>query len=201
MATQQNIGLLRLRMALWGLVVIVGIGATILYLVRPPERPVGLFGGDFSLQSTKGGTFDQNDLKGAPSLIFFGYTFCPDVCPTTLVESTAWRQTLNLTPDELRIVFVSVDPERDTLDLLKEYLTAFDSEVIGLTGTLDEVEKAKKAFGIYSKKVDDASSTEYLVDHTASVFMIGDDGKFEGTISFGEAKETALAKVRKLTGS
>lgn len=200
MANTQNSGLSRLRMILWGLVVIAGIGATILYLVRPPERPVGLFGGDFSLQSTAGGTFDQDDLKGTPSLMFFGYTYCPDVCPTTLVESTSWREELNLTSNDLRIIFVSVDPERDTLELLQNYLSAFSSPVIGLTGPLENVEEAKKAFGIYSKKVEDASSTEYLVDHTASLFLIGDDGRFEGTISYGESRETALAKVKKLIG-
>lgn len=202
MAAQQSSGLSRLRMFLWGMVIITGIGATVLYMVRPPERPIGLFGGNFELQSTAGGTFTQDDLKGTPSLIFFGYTFCPDVCPTTLAESTAWRQALDLSTDDLRLIFVSVDPERDTLEALTDYLGGFHSPVIGLTGkTMVEVEEAKKAFGIYSAKVEDASSTDYLIDHTASVFLIGEDGRFEGTISFGEERDTAIAKIRKLVGT
>ncbi len=197
---KETSGLARLRFILWGLVVIVGLGATVLYLVRPPERPVGLYGGTFSLSATTGGTFTQNDLKGVPSLIFFGYTYCPDVCPTTLAESTGWRQRLNLTPDGLRIIFVTVDPERDTLEALTTYLSGFGGQVIGLTGTEAEVEATKKAFGVISEKVVNESSTEYLVNHTASVFMIDADGRFDGTIAYGEPTDTALAKVSKLTG-
>jgi len=194
-----NTGLARIRLILWGLVVIVGIAATVLYLVRPPERPLGLFGGNFALEATTGGTFTQADLKGTPSLIFFGYTYCPDVCPTTLAESTGWRQALGLTPDDLRIIFVTVDPERDTLEALQSYLSGFGEPVIGLTGTETQVEEAKKAFGVFSEKVEDDSSTEYLVSHTASLFMIDADGRFDGTIAYGEATATALDKVRKLT--
>lgn len=188
----------RLRLILWGLVVLVGVVATLIYVFKPPERPLGLFGGSFSLQTTDGTPFTETDLVGAPALMFFGYTFCPDVCPTTLAESTGWRETLGLTPDELRIIFVSVDPERDTPEALASYLSAFSSPVTGVTGSLDEIEKAKKAFGVFSERVEDASSTEYLIDHTASVFLIGADGKFEGTISFGEDRKTAIGKIERL---
>lgn len=193
--------IVRLRMVLWALVVVAGIGATLLYVIRPPERPVGLFGGEFALQSTQGGTFTQADLVGTPSLMFFGFTFCPDVCPTTLFETTSWRSELGLTPDDLRLIFASVDPERDTLENLELYLSAFDTPVIGLTGSLENVENAKKAFGVYSAIVDDPTATEYLIDHTASVFLIGADGRFEGTISYGENRDTALAKIRNLMES
>lgn len=188
----------RVRLGLWGLVVVVGIIASFVYFFIPPERPVGLFGGSFVLEATDGSAFTENNLKGTPSLIFFGYTFCPDVCPTTLAESTGWRQQLDLDQDDLRIIFVTVDPERDTAEALASYLTAFGSPVIGLRGTAQQTKDAKAAFGVFSQRVEDASSTEYLVDHTASVFMIGADGKFEGTISFGEARDTALGKIKKL---
>lgn len=200
MAQNSSKLLTRMRYILWGFVVVVGIGATALYVFRPPERPVGLFGGEFELSSTQGGTFSEQDLRGTPSLVFFGYTYCPDVCPTTLAESTQWRQTLDLSPDDLRIIFVTVDPERDTLDSLETYLSAFPGEVVGLRGDDDATEQAKKAFGVYSAKVEDASSTEYLVDHTASVFLINQDGSFEGTIAFGEDRDTALGKIEKLVG-
>lgn len=198
MAETQNTGLSRLRMILWGLVIIVGVGATLLYFIRPPERPVGLFGGTFTLQSTEGGDFTQDDLRGVPTLIFFGYTFCPEVCPTTLAESTSWRNTLGLTSEDLRLIFVSVDPKRDTIATMQEYLGIFGSPIIGLTGTDVEVEKAKKAFGVFSKISDDDSSTEYLIDHTASLFMLNEDGQFQGTIAFGEATQTAIEKVKRL---
>ena len=200
MASEQTSNMARLRMVLWGLVIVAGIAATVLYVFFPPQRPVGLFGGEFTLQSTRGGEFTQADLRGTPSLIFFGYTFCPDVCPTTLAESTGWRESLGLTEDDLRLIFVTVDPERDTVENLEQYLSIFGSPVIGLSGTPEQTEAAKKAFGVYSEKVEDASSTEYLVNHTASVFLIDADGQFEGTIAYGEQRDTALEKVRKLLG-
>lgn len=188
----------KIRMALWALVVLVGISATVMYFVRPPERPVGLFGGAFTLESTQGGTFTEADLIGTPSIIFFGYTFCPDVCPTTLAESAGWRAALNLSTDQLRTIFVTVDPERDTIESLKTYLSAFDNYTIGLRGDAEQTEAAKKAFGVFSQKNESADSTEYLVDHTASVFLINAKGNFEGTISFGESQATAIEKIKNL---
>lgn len=187
-----------LRMALWGLVILVGLGATALYLLRPPQQPIGLFGGEFSLSSTTGDVFTQEDLVGTPSLVFFGYTFCPDVCPTTLYESTGWRTQLGLTAKDLRIIFVSVDPERDTIDTLKTYLSSYAPDIIGLSGTDAQTEAAKKAFGVFSEKTNDGSTTDYLVNHTASVFLIDRNGHFQGTISYGEAADTAKAKISRL---
>lgn len=189
-----------LRMTLWGLVILVGVVATAVYLLRPPPQPIGLFGGKFSLPSTTGQVFSEQDLVGTPSLVFFGYTFCPDVCPTTLYESTGWRKQLGLTAKDLRIIFVSVDPKRDTIDTLKSYLSSFSPDIIGLSGSETETTAAKKAFGVYSKKTTDASSTDYLVDHTASVFLIDRNGHFQGTISYGEAADTAKAKISRLVG-
>lgn len=191
----------KLRMGLWIAVVIAGVLATFIYVFRPPERPLGLSGAAFELASTQGGTFTEQDLRGTPSLIFFGYTFCPDVCPTSLAESTAWRNELGLSPDDLRIIFVTVDPERDLLENLKVYAEAFDPSVIALRGNAEQTDAVKSAFGVYSARVDDPEATEYLVDHTASMYMIGADGSFEGTISYGEDHATALGKIRRLTGA
>ncbi len=130
-----NTTLRNFRIVLWALVAVAAIGATALYFVRPPQRPLGVTGQEFALASSQGGSFTQNDLKGTPSLIFFGYTFCPDVCPTTLAETTAWRSQLGLTPEQLRIIFVSVDPERDTPDMVKSYVEGFDPSVIGSWAT------------------------------------------------------------------
>lgn len=195
----QNPKILRnFRIVLWGLVLLVAIGATGLYLFKPPARPLGVTGQAFELASTKGGAFSQDDLKGKPSLVFFGYTFCPDVCPTTLAETTAWRAALNLTPDDLRIIFVSVDPGRDTLDKVKNYVEGFDPSIIGLVGDQAQTDNAKKAFGVFSEITGDASDPYYLVDHTALVYLMGADGSYSGNVSYAEAGETALGKIKRL---
>lgn len=187
------------RIVLWTLVAIVALGATALYLFRPPARPLGITGQAFALNSTKGGAFTQDDLKGVPSLIFFGYTYCPDVCPTTLAETTAIRAELGLTPDQLRIIFVSVDPERDTLDMVKSYVEGFDPSIIGLVGSsLEQTENAKAAFGVFSEKVGEPGDPYYTVNHTALTFLVKADGTFQGTIAYEEPKDTAIAKVKRL---
>ena len=186
------------RIVLWVLVAVAAIAATALYAFRPPQRPLGVTGQEFALASTKGGSFTQNDLAGTPSLVFFGYTFCPDVCPTTLAETTAWRSQLGLSEEDLRIIFVTVDPERDTAEMVKSYVEGFDPTVIGLVGSPEETEKAKAAFGVFSEKSGDVDSEFYLVDHTALTFLIDDDGSFEGTIAYEEVSDTALAKIERL---
>ncbi|WP_127752236.1 SCO family protein [Devosia sp. 1566] len=196
--SQSPKSLRRFRIALWSLVVVVAFAATMLYLFRPPARPLGLTGREFALESTQGGSFTQNDLRGTPSLVFFGYTFCPDVCPTTLAETTAWRQQLGLSPEDLRIIFVTVDPERDTLETVKGYVEGYDPSIIGLVGSPEATEDAKAAFGVFSEKSGEPNDPYYLVDHTASTFLINADGSFDGTVAYGEAAETAVAKVKRL---
>ena len=188
------------RIVLWALVAVVAIGATALYLFRPPARPLGVTGQSFELASTQGGTFTQDSLKGVPSLIFFGYTFCPDVCPTTLAETTAWREQLDLTPEQLRIIFVTVDPARDDLDTVKGYVEGFDPSIIGLVGDETQTNAVKAAFGVFGEKAEGSAADDpyYLVDHTALTFLIGADGSFEGTVAYEEPQETAIAKVKRL---
>ena len=188
------------RIILWGLVAVVALGATALYLFRPPARPLGVTGQEFALASTQGGTFTQDDLRGTPSLIFFGYTFCPDVCPTTLAETTAWRSQLGLSPEELRIIFVTVDPARDTLDVVKGYVEGFDPSIIGLVGDEEQTDAIKAAFGAFGERAEGFAADDpyYLVDHTALTFLIGADGAFEGTVSYEEAQDVAVAKVKRL---
>ena len=187
------------RIILWALVAVVAIGATTLFIVRPPSRPLGVTGQEFALNSTKGGAFTQDELRGTPSLVFFGFTFCPDVCPTTLAETTAWRSELGLSEDDLRIIFVSVDPERYTLAMVKDYVEGFDPSIIGLVASsLEQTENIKKAFGVFSEKVGEPGDPNYLVNHTALTFLIDEDGSFEGTVAYEEDRETALAKVKRL---
>src|SRR5690606_23269972 len=178
---------------LWMLVAVAAIGATWLYVFRPPQRPLGLNGQSFALSSTQGGTFTEKDLVGTPTLIFFGYTFCPDVCPTTLAETTAWRARLGLSDDDLRIIFVSVDPERDTVAKVKEYVEGFDESVVGLVAAgLEQNENIKRAFGVFSEKTGEPGDDFYLVNHTAMSFLLDKDGVFKSTIAYGEDSKSAL---------
>ncbi|ODT79633.1 MAG: hypothetical protein ABS76_18810 [Pelagibacterium sp. SCN 64-44] len=189
------------RIILWALVGVVAIAATALYLFQPPARPLGVTGQAFALNSTKGGAFTQDDLRGTPSMIFFGYTYCPDVCPTTLAETTAWRAQLGVSADELRIIFVTVDPERDTLDMVRDYVEGFDPTIIGLVGhDLTQTENVKRAFGVFSEKVGEPDDPYYLVNHTALTFLIDKDGAFRGTIAYEEASDTAIGKLKLLLG-
>jgi len=194
-------GIALFRIVLWAMVVVVGLAAGALYFMKPPVAPVGLTGTPFTLQSTAGGQFTEANLKGTPTLMFFGYTFCPDVCPTTLAELSALRQQLNIAPKDLQIVFATVDPARDTVKQLTTYLSGFGTPIIGLTGTDAQVEAAKAAFGIYSKKGPDDGTGSYLVDHTATVFLLGRKGEFEGTIAFGEDQKAEADKIKRLIGT
>ena len=186
------------RIVLWALVAVVAIGATAMVIFRPPARPLGVTGQEFALASTAGGTFTQADLRGKPSMVFFGYTFCPDVCPTTLAETTALRSQLGLTADDVRIIFVTVDPERDTFDAVKGYVEGFDPSIIGLVGDETETSNVKAAFGAFSEKRGEPGDPYYLVDHTALVYLIKADGTFQGTISYEESSDMALGKLKRL---
>jgi protein SCO1/2 len=186
------------RLVLWALVAVVAIGATALYFLRPPAQPLGLNGQPFTLTATTGETFTQEDLRGTPSLMFFGFTNCPDVCPTTLAETSMWKDRLDLDADDLRVIFVTVDPERDTLEGVRGYLAGWDSSIIGLVGSEAETERVKAAFGVFSEKVGEGEF--YNVNHTASVYLIGADGGFRGTIAYEEGTDSALAKIERLIG-
>lgn len=193
-------GIARFRIVLWTLVVVAALGATALFVFRPPIAPIGISGKPFALESTQGGTFTEANLKGTPSLMFFGYTFCPDVCPTTMAESVEWKDELGLKAEQLRTIFVTIDPERDTKALLADYLGAFDPTIIGLVGDAEQTAAVKASFGIVAEKAKADAAGNYLVNHTASVFLIGKDGSFQGTIAYGEDKASAIAKIKRLVG-
>jgi protein SCO1/2 len=136
-------------------------------------------------------------LKGKPYAIFFGFTHCPDVCPTTLFEMSEALTRLGSDGDKLRFVFVTVDPARDTPELLSEYLGAFDPRIVGLTGSEEEIAATAKAFHIFFQKVPGANG-EYSMEHSASVMLMDAEGKFVGTISYGEDIDQRLSKLKQL---
>lgn len=188
----------RFRIVLWSLVAVAAAGAIALYVLRPPAGAGAVSGSDFAMESTKGGTFTQADLKGTPSLVFFGYTYCPDVCPTTLAESMGWREDTGVGYDRMRTILVTVDPERDTKDVLANYIGAFDENIIGLTGTQQQTEAIKASFGVYSEKGETDATGGYIMNHTATVFLLDGDGNLASTIAYGENTATAEAKIKRL---
>lgn len=162
------------------------------------EQPViAKFGSDFNLVKTDGTPINGKDFRGRPHLVFFGFTNCPEICPTTLFEATNWMDTLGSQANNLDIYFITVDPERDTPDFLAEYLAPFDKRIIGLSGTVEEIDKAAKSYHVYYKKVK-LNDGDYTVDHTASIFMMKADGSFMGTIAYQENEETVLDKLKRL---
>jgi protein SCO1/2 len=151
----------------------------------------------FTLTDQLGRTVTERDMLGKPAMVFFGFTYCPEVCPTTLADITTLLGDLGKNADKLGVYFVTVDPARDTPDELNKYLASFDPRIRGLTGTAADVDGIAKAFGIYYKRVD-IDGGSYTIDHTASIVLVDAHGRFAGTISYQEAKAAALAKLRRL---
>ena len=157
------------------------------------------YGAPFQLTDQSGAPTTEAVLRGRPNALFFGFTHCPDVCPTTLYELAGYQKALKAEGRDLGIVFVTVDPERDTPDILRTYVGSLAGDVTALTGDPAQVEAMLKGFGIYAKKVPQAEG--YTMDHTASVLLLDRDGSFKGTIAYGENPDTAKAKLERLTAS
>ncbi|MEZ5776280.1 MAG: SCO family protein [Hyphomicrobiaceae bacterium] len=162
-------------------------------------RPIPAIGGPFTLIDQNGRTVTRNDLLGHPAVMAFGYTYCPDVCPTTLTRMTRWIAALGPTADRMSFSFVTVDPARDTPDALKDYLSSFDPHIRGLTGSENEIAGTLKAYRVFARKVP-SSDGSYTMDHTAGVYLIDAAGRFRNVISFEEDDAHALEKLRKLAG-
>ena len=154
-------------------------------------------GGPFTLVDVHGAAVTQRDFRGKPSAIFFGYTHCPDVCPTTLLDLTELMKALGADADKLHVAFVTVDPERDTPARLADYLSSFDPRIRGLTGTEAQIAAVAKAYHVYYARVPDGHGG-YAMDHSASVFLMNADGGFAGAMSFEEDAKTSLAKLERL---
>ena len=188
-----------IRIVLWTLVAVAAIGATGLYAYTTMMRPAqaaSLGDGDYQLRTASGEPFTRASLNGSPSMVFFGFTHCPEVCPTSLAEMTAWYEALGDEARDLKAYFITVDPERDTEAIIGDYVS-WTGHVTGVTGDPAEIAKATKAWAVHAEKVP-LEGGDYTMDHTASVFLLNAQGEFEGTIAYREDSETALAKLRKL---
>lgn len=150
----------------------------------------------FKLTDQDGATVTQDAVLGRPALLFFGFTYCPDICPTTLASLTALLSQLGPDGDRLGVFFVTVDPDRDTAPAMKQYLSSFDRRIRGLTGPADQIAAIARPLGVYYAKSGEGDN--YTMDHTASIFLLEANGALRGTISYGENAATAEAKVRAL---
>lgn len=155
------------------------------------------FGGPFTLTGSDGQPFSSARLSGRPYAIFFGFTHCPEVCPTTLARLVRLRQQLGPQGERLQILFVTVDPERDGPAEVGKYASLFNAPITGLTGSPAQIEQVKKKFGIYSQKVP-AEGGDYSVDHTSTVLLFDPGGEFTGTIAPEENDQAALAKLQRI---
>lgn len=195
-----NLG--RIRIILWALVALALVAFAYLQLrPRPVPQPqpsyAAAVGGPFALTAADGSTVTDQDLKGRPFALFFGFTRCPDVCPTTLARLAKLRGRIGQAGEKLQIVFVSVDPESDTPADIGQYTAMFGTPIIGLTGTADQVARIAKAYHIYYAKVPQDGGN-YTVDHSATVFLMDGDGKLQSTLDMKESDEAALAKLNRL---
>ena len=176
--------------------VLLGIAAMLVW-PRAVQTAVSPVGGPFTLITQAGEKLSDTDLRGKPFAIFFGFTRCPEVCPTTLWETTQALKSLGPDADKLRVLFVSVDPTRDTPEFMARYLQSFDSHITGLTGTEAEIAAIGKAYHVYYEKVPTGDG-DYTMNHTALIFLMDANGQFAGTIAYEEAMDARLAKLRKL---
>ena len=192
-----------LRVVIWGLVVVLATAVLLSTsgirwpFSSPRSLPLAtVVGGPFTLASTAGGTVSNETLRGKPTAVFFGFTFCPDVCPTTLLDLSNAIKQLGPDADKMNFLFVSVDPERDTIDQLKLYLSSFDSHIVGATGTPAQIQDmARKYRAIYEKV---PTKDGYTINHTATTYLMDSAGRFHSTLAYQENADVVTAKLRRL---
>jgi protein SCO1/2 len=189
-----------LRIGLW---LAVGVAvAALLFGIQSVNRDVAttqynaMFGGPFTLTDTQGRTVTEASLKGQPHAIFFGFTRCPEICPTTLASLTRLHKSLGKDAERLRIVFVSVDPEHDTPQRLGDYLAAFPIPVTGLTGTPEQLAQIIKGYAVYVKKVP-LEGGDYTIDHTTAVYLMDARGQFVSTLGYDDTDANKLSILKR----
>lgn len=175
------------------------MGAYILYSDRGSQgNRIAAIGGPFTLSDQSGRSLTEQDLKGLYSLIYFGYTFCPDVCPTGLqVMSNAMDQLQTEIQQKITPVFITIDPERDTADQLKSYLGNFHPRIIGLTGTKRQIAQVTRAYRVYYAKAKGSQGKrDYLMDHSSIMFLMDREGNYISHFTHATAAEDLAEKLR-----
>ncbi len=193
-----------IRIVLWAVVlVLAGVVSwlTIEMTKTRNEMVETAYGVPFQLTAQNGQPITEKAFQGKPTALFFGFTHCPEVCPTTLFELNGWMEKVDPTGDKLQAYFVSVDPERDTPEIMQQYVSNVSKRITGITGPADKIAETLKGYRIYAKKVpvdEKDPNGDYTMDHTASVILLDANGRFSGTIAYGENPEVAEQKLQNL---
>jgi protein SCO1/2 len=174
-----------------GLVLVLWVMGGLRHVTAPAA-----IGGPFQLTDQTGQTVTDKSMQGRPSLIFFGFTHCPDVCPTTLFEISEVLKAMGKDADRVNAYYISVDPERDTQAAMKEYLSSFDPRLQGLTGNAAEIAKVLSEYRVYAKKVP-LKDGDYTMDHTALVYLMDRDGKFVSPFNINRKPEDAASDLKR----
>lgn len=156
-----------------------------------------LIGGPFSLVDHNGKRVTEKDFRGEFTLVFFGYTYCPDVCPAELQVVSAALDTLGEKAKRVTPLFITIDPERDTAEQMKSYVENFHPRLVGLTGTAEEIRAAAKAYRVYYARAKGEASTEYLMDHSSIVYLMSPDGSYLAHFAYGTDVDTMAEGIAK----
>jgi protein SCO1 len=196
------------RLPSWFWVVLAIVGALLFvvagFLLLRPYQYHGLLlespkpAADFTLVRAGGKEVKLSDYRGKLVVLYYGYTFCPDVCPTTLAEITKAVQKLGKKSEDVQVVMVTVDPERDTPERMAEYMAFFNPSFVGLSGTPDQIAEAATPFGIYYQKHEGTPASGYLVDHTATVNVLDREGRMRLVWPFGTEGDAMAADLKQM---
>jgi protein SCO1/2 len=162
--------------------------------LRSVATPAAI-GGSFQLTDQNGQAVTEQNMQGQPTLIFFGFTHCPDVCPTSLFEMSEVLRAMGKDADRVNAYFISVDPERDTTEAMKDYLSSFDPHLKGLTGNPDQVAKVISAYRVYARKVP-LKDGDYTMDHTALIYLMDRGGRFVSPFNLKRTPDQAAADLK-----
>ncbi len=185
------------RILLWAFIAfsLLTVVAGLFLVLRAPTPQSAMIGGPFELVGPDGRKTTDKDFLGRPILVFFGYTHCPDVCPTAMFQIS--EIFARLEPEaKINALFVTVDPERDTPDVLKSYIASFDKRIIGLSGDRPAVDAAIRAYRVYARKIP-SSTGDYTMDHTALVYLMDKKGRFVAPFNIERQPTEAAAELRK----
>ncbi|MGO4873062.1 MAG: SCO family protein [Roseiarcus sp.] len=172
-------------------IALIGIGIWI--AATPARSPTALVGGPFTLHTGDGKTLTDADMKGRPFLVYFGYTHCPDVCPTTLAEIS---DVLRKMPDKpIRLLFITVDPARDTPAAMADYVSSFDNRLIGLSGSPEEIAAIEKAYRVYARKGPVQANGDYSMDHSSVVYLMDANGAFVEALNLQRPPEETAKEL------
>jgi protein SCO1/2 len=169
---------------------LVALGTAVYFTLLPRGGSTVSIGGPFSLTAGDGRVVTERDFRGAPYLVFFGFTHCPDVCPTKLFQLSETFRAMGDKGQNVRALFITVDPERDTPEIMKSYVSSFDSRIVGLTGDRAAIDKVVRDYRAYAKKVP-TKDGDYTMEHTSLVYLMGKDGQFIGAFNLERPPEEA----------